>query len=228
MYRKEKDTIGYVDVPADKLWAAQTQRSLEHFRISQGKMPTALIHALAQTKRAAAKVNMDLGLLPAERAEAIMRAADEVLDDRHPSEFPLSIWQTGSGTQTNMNLNEVLALRAIGLTVADLGRTERFYRDGLGLEQEFDRILDGLSSFAGRPLDVDEDVYASERDTGDRNRAIAYLMRSAGLLDHDVDDQVEMYFRQCSIVVTARDLAVMAATLAQRPRASVPIASSLV
>ncbi len=80
--------------------------------------------------------------------------------------------------------------------------------------EQFDRILDGLSAFAGRPLDVDEDVYASERDTGDRNRAIAYLMRSAGLLDHDVNDQVEMYFRQCSIVVTARDLAVMAATLA--------------
>jgi glutaminase len=80
--------------------------------------------------------------------------------------------------------------------------------------EQFDRILDGLSSFAGRALDVDEDVYVSERDTGDRNRAIAYLMRSAGLLDEDVDAQVEMYFRQCSIVVTARDLAVMAATLA--------------
>jgi glutaminase len=80
--------------------------------------------------------------------------------------------------------------------------------------EQFDRILDGLSSFAGRALDVDDEVYASERDTGDRNRAIAYLMRSAGLLDEDVDAQVEMYFRQCSIVVTARDLAIMAATLA--------------
>ncbi len=80
--------------------------------------------------------------------------------------------------------------------------------------EQFDRILDGLSAFAGRPLDVDEDVYTSERDTGDRNRAIAYLMRSAGLLDEDVHAQVEMYFRQCSIVVTARDLAVMAGTLA--------------
>ena len=80
--------------------------------------------------------------------------------------------------------------------------------------EQFDRILDGLSSFAGRNLDVDEDVYTSERDTGDRNRAIAYLMRSAGLLDEDVDAQVEMYFRQCSIVVTAKDLAIMAATLA--------------
>ncbi len=81
-------------------------------------------------------------------------------------------------------------------------------------DEQFDRILDGLSSFAGRDLTVDEEVYASERDTGDRNRAIAYLMRSAGLMDADVDAQVEMYFRQCSIVVTARDLAIMGATLA--------------
>ncbi len=80
--------------------------------------------------------------------------------------------------------------------------------------EQFERIIDGLSSFAGRALDVDEDVFESERTTGDRNRAIAYLMRSAGLLDEDVEAQVEMYFRQCSIVVTARDLAVMAATLA--------------
>jgi glutaminase len=85
---------------------------------------------------------------------------------------------------------------------------------GASRTEQLARIHDGLSAFAGRRLAIDEDVYASERDTGDRNRAIAYLMRSAGLLDEDVDRQVEMYFRQCSIVVTARDLAVMAATLA--------------
>ncbi|MBF3321079.1 class II fumarate hydratase, partial [Leptospira borgpetersenii serovar Hardjo-bovis] len=79
-YRSEKDSMGAIDVPADKLWGAQTQRSLEHFRISTEKMPTALIAALALTKRAAAKVNMDLGLLPAERGEAIIKAADEVLE----------------------------------------------------------------------------------------------------------------------------------------------------
>ncbi|UJD89423.1 class II fumarate hydratase [Rahnella aquatilis] len=110
--RIEKDSMGPIDVPADKLWGAQTQRSLEHFRISSEKMPAALIHALALTKRAAASVNMDLGLLPAERAKAIIAAADEVLADNHSAEFPLSIWQTGSGTQTNMNMNEVLANRA--------------------------------------------------------------------------------------------------------------------
>lgn len=110
--RIEKDSMGPIEVPADKLWGAQTQRSLEHFRISTEKMPTALIEALALTKRAAAKVNMDLGLLPAERGIAILAAADEVLAGKHPHEFPLAIWQTGSGTQSNMNMNEVLANRA--------------------------------------------------------------------------------------------------------------------
>lgn len=110
--RSEKDSMGPIDVPADKLWGAQTQRSLEHFRISTEKMPTALIHALALTKRAAAKVNMDLGLLVSGSGKAIMDAADEVLAGKHPDEFPLAIWQTGSGTQSNMNMNEVLANRA--------------------------------------------------------------------------------------------------------------------
>ncbi|PIF22300.1 class II fumarate hydratase [Candidatus Pantoea floridensis] len=110
--RIEKDSMGPIEVPADKLWGAQTQRSLEHFKISTEKMPVALVHALALTKRAAAQVNQDLGLLPADRAEAILKAADEVLADKHSDEFPLAIWQTGSGTQTNMNMNEVLANRA--------------------------------------------------------------------------------------------------------------------
>lgn len=111
-HRREKDSMGAIDVPADKLWGAQTQRSLEHFRISTEKMPVTLIHALALTKRAAAKVNQDLGLLPQEKATAIISAADEVLADKHVDEFPLAIWQTGSGTQSNMNMNEVLANRA--------------------------------------------------------------------------------------------------------------------
>ncbi|WES70563.1 class II fumarate hydratase [Superficieibacter sp. HKU1] len=111
-HRSEKDSMGAIEVPADKLWGAQTQRSLEHFRISTEKMPVSLIRALALTKRAAAKVNQDLGLLPAEKATAIINAADEVLAGKHPQEFPLAIWQTGSGTQSNMNMNEVLANRA--------------------------------------------------------------------------------------------------------------------
>jgi len=125
--RIEKDSMGPIEVPADRLWGAQTQRSLEHFRISSEKMPTALIHALALTKRAAASVNMDLGLLPAERANAIISAADEVLADQHTNEFPLSIWQTGSGTQTNMNKNEVLANRASELLGGVRGEERRVH-----------------------------------------------------------------------------------------------------
>lgn len=119
--RHEKDSMGAIDVPADKLWGAQTQRSLEHFRISTEKMPVTLIHALALTKRAAAKVNQDLGLLAAEKAQAIIDAADEVLAGKHPDEFPLAIWQTGSGTQSNMNMNEVLANRASELLGGERG-----------------------------------------------------------------------------------------------------------
>ncbi|WP_447875270.1 class II fumarate hydratase [Serratia fonticola] len=125
--RIEKDSMGPIEVPANQLWGAQTQRSLEHFRISSEKMPPALIHALAMTKRAAASVNMDLGLLPAERGKAIIQAADEVLADKHPNEFPLSIWQTGSGTQTNMNMNEVLANRASELLGGERGEARRVH-----------------------------------------------------------------------------------------------------
>lgn len=125
--RIEKDSMGPIDVPADKLWGAQTQRSLEHFRISTEKMPTALIEALALTKRAAAKVNMDLGLLPVERGTAILAAADEVLAGRHPDEFPLAVWQTGSGTQSNMNMNEVLANRASELLGGVRGMERRVH-----------------------------------------------------------------------------------------------------
>lgn len=110
-FRYENDSMGKIAVPQHQLWGAQTQRSLEHFKISTEKMPPALIHALAITKRASANVNHQLGLLEAEKANAIIKAVDEVLADKHLSEFPLAIWQTGSGTQTNMNMNEVLANR---------------------------------------------------------------------------------------------------------------------
>ncbi|WP_116186378.1 class II fumarate hydratase [Pectobacterium aquaticum] len=119
--RSEKDSMGSIDVPAERLWGAQTQRSLEHFRISEEKMPRALIYALAQTKRAAARVNMDLTLLSADRGNAIIQAADEVLAGQHAGEFPLAIWQTGSGTQSNMNMNEVLANRASELLGGERG-----------------------------------------------------------------------------------------------------------
>ncbi|MES3021351.1 MAG: class II fumarate hydratase [Pseudomonadota bacterium] len=110
--RIEKDSFGPIAVPAARLWGAQTQRSLEHFDISTERMAPELLHALAQVKRAAASANLSLGLLPADKADAIIRAADEVLAGQHAGEFPLAVWQTGSGTQSNMNMNEVLANRA--------------------------------------------------------------------------------------------------------------------
>ncbi|MBJ3816919.1 class II fumarate hydratase [Shimwellia pseudoproteus] len=125
--RIEKDSMGNIEVPADKLWGAQTQRSLEHFRISSEKMPPALIQALALTKRASAQVNAQLGLLPDDRAGAIIAAADEVLAGQHDGEFPLAIWQTGSGTQTNMNMNEVLANRASELLGGERGMSRRVH-----------------------------------------------------------------------------------------------------
>ena len=121
--RQEKDTFGPIDVPADKLWGAQTQRSLQNFDISGEKQPREIIHALAQVKKASATVNQALGLLDAQKARAIVAAADEVIAGRHPDEFPLVVWQTGSGTQTNMNVNEVLANRASEILGGERGES---------------------------------------------------------------------------------------------------------
>ncbi|NLI67717.1 MAG: class II fumarate hydratase [Bacilli bacterium] len=108
-YRIERDTLGEVKVPKDKYWGAQTQRSKENFPIGNEKMPREIIHAFAIVKKAAAKVNSELGLLEPEKAEAIQYAADQILDNQLNDHFPLVVWQTGSGTQTNMNVNEVIA-----------------------------------------------------------------------------------------------------------------------
>ena len=119
--RLEKDSFGTIEVAVDRLWGAQTQRSLAHFDISTERMPEELIHALALTKAACARVNLELGLLPAAKADAIIAAADEVSAGHHTKEFPLAVWQTGSGTQTNMNINEVLANRASELLGGNRG-----------------------------------------------------------------------------------------------------------
>jgi fumarate hydratase class II len=113
--------MGAVEVPADKYWGAQTARSLQHFAIGTERMPRELIRALDIVKKAAALVNAELGLLPPEKAQLIVRAADEVIEGRLDEHFPLSVWQTGSGTQTNMNVNEVIANRAIELAGGELG-----------------------------------------------------------------------------------------------------------
>src|SRR5579875_3577275 len=113
-YRIEKDTLGEVKVPADVYWGAQTERSLENFPIARdiNRMPVEIIRAFAYLKKAAALTNADLGVLSREKAELIARVCDEILDGKLDDQFPLVVWQTGSGTQTNMNVNEVIAYRA--------------------------------------------------------------------------------------------------------------------
>jgi fumarate hydratase class II len=110
--RIETDTFGPIEVPADRYWGAQTERSRRNFRIGDEHMPVPLIHALAVIKRASAEVNRELGLIDARRAKAITRAAQEVIEGKFDDHFPLVVWQTGSGTQSNMNVNEVIAARA--------------------------------------------------------------------------------------------------------------------
>ena len=107
--RSESDSFGPIDIPADRLWGAQTQRSLQNFRIGTERMPLPLIHAFGLVKRAAAEVNRDLGKLDKKHAEAIAAVAQEIADGKFDDHFPLVVWQTGSGTQTNMNVNEVIA-----------------------------------------------------------------------------------------------------------------------
>src|SRR5688500_6841911 len=119
--RTETDNFGPIEVPADRLWGAQTQRSLENFRIGGERMPAGLVRALGTVKRAAALTNQELGLLEPRLAEAIVAAADEVIAGKLDAEFPLVVWQTGSGTQTNMNANEVIANRAIQLLGGEVG-----------------------------------------------------------------------------------------------------------
>jgi fumarate hydratase class II len=119
--RTEKDTMGTIEVPADRYWGAQTQRSLEHFRIGDDRFPREIVRALGVLKKACALVNRELGLLTEDKARAIVTAADEVIEGRLDAHFPLSVWQTGSGTQTNMNANEVIANRAIELLGGRLG-----------------------------------------------------------------------------------------------------------
>ncbi len=140
--RSEHDSFGPIEVPAGQLWGAQTQRSLEHFHISSERMAPELLHALAGVKRAAAIVNRDLGLLDATKADALIRACDEVLNGQHNTEFPLVVWQTGSGTQSNMNMNEVLANRASELLGGNRGSDRLLHpNDDVNLGQSSNDIF---------------------------------------------------------------------------------------
>lgn len=119
--RSETDSFGPIDVPADRYWGAQTERSRQNFRIGQDRMPMPIVHALGIVKLAAAETNLELGLIDKRRADAITHAAREVIEGKLDDHFPLVVWQTGSGTQTNMNLNEVIANRANELLGGQLG-----------------------------------------------------------------------------------------------------------
>ncbi len=121
MYRIEKDTIGEIKVPKDKYWGAQTQRSLENFKIGEQKMPREIIYAFAILKKAAALINAELTNFSRDKATAIAEVCDEILAGKLDDHFPLVVWQTGSGTQSNMNVNEVIANRAIEISGGDLG-----------------------------------------------------------------------------------------------------------
>jgi len=120
-FRRQSDSMGEIDVPADRYWGAQTQRSLEHFAIGDDRMPKGVYHAYGYVKKAGALVNAELGRLEQWRADAIVKVADEVIAGKLDEHFPLYVWQTGSGTQSNMNVNEVIANRAIQLLGGELG-----------------------------------------------------------------------------------------------------------
>ena len=111
--RIEKDSMGSIEVPDDKYWGAQTQRSLENFKIGGERFPRGFIRALGIVKRASAQANVELGVLDKDLGAVIIKAADEVIEGKLDDHFPLVVWQTGSGTQTNMNANEVISNRAI-------------------------------------------------------------------------------------------------------------------
>ena len=140
--RIERDSLGTIEVQIQRLWGAQTQRSLSHFHISSERMPIEIVMALAEVKRACACVNRDLSLLKVDKAEAIVKACEEVMKGLHGEEFPLSVWQTGSGTQSNMNMNEVLANRASELLGGERGMTRLVHpNDDVNLGQSSNDIF---------------------------------------------------------------------------------------
>ena len=179
--RIEHDAFGDIEVPADALWGAQTQRSLMHFRISTERMPEALLMALARVKRVAARVNGELGLLEAPLAQAIAQAADEVLAGAHAGEFPLSVWQTGSGTQTNMNMNEVLANRASELLGGARGASRRVHpNDHVNLGQSSNDVIPTAMHVAAVTVIVNDLLPALRglrRTLADKSAAFADIVK---------------------------------------------------
>jgi fumarate hydratase class II len=177
--RTEHDSFGPIEVPAEHLWGAQTQRSLEHFAISGERMPAALIRALALVKKAAALVNQDLGTIDARIGGAIVAAADEVLAGKHDGEFPLVVWQTGSGTQTNMNMNEVLANRASELLGGPRGEGRLVHpNDHVNRGQSSNDVFPAAMSVAA--------VEALQRHVVPSVRALREVLAAKAAALHDV------------------------------------------
>lgn len=159
--RTEKDTMGPIEVPADKYWGAQTQRSLSNFKIGEpASMPKEVIRAMAVLKKAAAMVNFDLGVLPEEKKNLIAAVCDEILDGKLDDQFPLVIWQTGSGTQTNMNLNEVIANRAHVLNGGVLGEGKSVIHpnDDVNKSQSSNDTFPAAMSIAGYKMVVENTI----------------------------------------------------------------------
>jgi fumarate hydratase class II len=162
--RIEKDSFGTIEVPADRLWGAQTERSRRLFRISGERMPLPVIYGLALVKKAAAAVNAELGLLKQATAQAIQKAADEVLAGQHDDEFPLVVWQTGSGTQSNMNVNEVLANRASELLGGERGERRLVHpNDDVNLGQSSNDVFPTAMHIAAARALHDDLLSAVER-----------------------------------------------------------------
>jgi fumarate hydratase class II len=148
--RMERDHFGPIEVPSEKLWGAQTQRSLIHFDISTEKIPSEFIHALALVKKACLSVNRELNLLPEKKSAPLVLAVNEILDHHHEDQFPLSVWQTGSATQTHMNINEVMANRAIQLMGGALGENHEIHpNDDVNLGQSSNDVIPTAMHVAG-------------------------------------------------------------------------------
>jgi fumarate hydratase, class II len=179
--RTETDSFGPIEVPADRYWGAQTERSLQNFRIGHDRMPIAIIRALGIVKLAAAQTNRDLGLLDQRRGRAIARAAREVIDGKLDEHFPLVVWQTGSGTQTNMNLNEVIANRANQLLGGKLGAKAPVHpNDHVNMSQSSNDSFPTAMHIAAAMRIIDDLIPALEmlhRALREKEKAFAHIVK---------------------------------------------------
>jgi fumarate hydratase, class II len=169
--RRESDSLGAVDVPANRYWGAQTQRSLEHFNIGNDRMPKEVYHAYGYVKKAAAVVNTTAGYMPKWQGQLIQRVCDEVISGALDDEFPVSVWQTGSGTQSNMNVNEVIANRCIQLAGGTLGSQQPIHpNDHVNMGQSSNDTFPTAMHIAGYTMAADKTIPALEalRDACER------------------------------------------------------------